>query len=122
MIHYKPAAQIDQARSIFHCADLIFPKQILILRLPIHMQSDHVGSFQQLAKAHSASISARQHMRHIVEHHPHAQRLGQFRHLRPDLPVADNAQRQSAHFVRSRRRFIPHPAMQLRARRKRPPH
>ncbi len=122
MIHHKTAAQINQARSIFHSQNLVFPKQILVLYLPIHMQGDHIGSFQQFPKANRTSVSARQHMRHIMKHHPHAQSLGQIRHLRPDLPVAHNSQRQPAHLVRSRRRFIPNPIVQPRARLKRPPH
>src|ERR1035441_2849753 len=61
MVHHKAAAQIHQARSIFHGAHLIFAKQILILRLAIDVQRDHIRNLQQLAEDHPAGVSARHH-------------------------------------------------------------
>ena len=121
VIHHKPAAQINQARAFLHPLEFVLGKQVPILRLAVHVQRDHIRCLQQFTKAHRPRIAPRQHVRDIVEHHPHAQRFRQVRNLRPNLSVAHDPQRQPAHLVRSRRGFVPHPTVHLAADFERPP-
>src|ERR1700724_1480027 len=111
MIHHEPAAQINQASAMLHSAEFFLPKQILVLRFAVDMQSDHIRSLQQFAKTHRARIPTCKDMRDVAEDNAHAQRFRKVGYLRADFAVPNDAQSKSADFVRSRRRLVPDPVV-----------
>src|SRR5665647_3276710 len=64
-----------------------------VARPAVHVQGDDVGHLEELVHAgEPPGVAKGEPLGGVVEHHRHAQCLGEHRELRADVPVADDAQ------------------------------
>ena len=122
MIDDEAAAQVHEVRIRLHQAKFFFAEEIAVARFPVHVQRDDVRLLEQLTKAAAARIPASQHIGDVAEDNAHAGGFGQVRKLGADAPITDDAECQTADFVRTRGSLVPAAAMHLRVRGKHAPH
>ncbi len=86
------------------------------------MQADDVALGQKLPeRLHRLGIAVAKPVGVVEENHLHAHRLGEHRQLRPDIAVADDAQRAATHFMAVGGGLVPGAVMRRDRARKDPP-
>ena len=100
-VDHGAARGIDEEAALLHASDLLGTHHVLRVRRLGHVQAHHVGLGQQLVqRGELACIAQRQLGLDVVEHHAHAQGLGQQAQLGADMAIADDAQRLATHLER----------------------
>ena len=112
-VDHRTPGEVDEDRPPLHLGDAVLPEEPLVGRSAVHVDRDDVRCGQELAQAaHAGGVADRQALGDVVEDHVHAERLGQDRQLRPDRPVADDAQRLAPDLVRPLGGLGPHARLQ----------
>ncbi len=92
-LDHGAARGVDQDAALFHRADFFLADHPLGFRGFRNVQGDDIGHAQQLVQArHLSGVAQRQFGQRVVEVHLHAQTFGQYRQLRTDRTVTDDAQ------------------------------
>ena len=102
------AAVVDEKGARLHGFDLGAPDHALRRRRFRHMHADDVALRQELVQGGGRfGVAVAKLVGMVVEHHPHAHRLGEIGQLRADVAVTDDAERLAPDLVAVGRGLVP---------------
>ena len=104
----ETARKVNENRVLLHVGELVFAEESGVRLAAIHVQGHGIGLFQQFVEGvATVGIAQCQFLLNVVEHHAHAEGLGQYRQLGADVAVADDAEGLASHFMRTGSGLVP---------------
>jgi len=113
VVDNEATREVEEHRARAHPGELSGAEQPGVARPAVHVQGDDVGHLEELVHAgEPPGVAKGEPLGGVVEHHRHAQCLGEHRELRADVAVADDAQHPAAHLVGAVGGLVPDPGVQ----------
>ncbi|MND63247.1 hypothetical protein D3C80_545530 [compost metagenome] len=107
-IDHRTARIVDEEGALLHLAQLGFGDHLGRRLVRWHMQTDHVGNFEQFVERFSRNdITVLQLVGHVEIADRHAEAFSQIADLRTDIAIADDTQRFATHFATACRALVP---------------